>query len=47
MYSNGPLAYPPVPITKSGLNFLIILIALHRLNNNLIGKSKFFIVNFL
>ena len=41
-YNNGPLAKPPVPITKSGLKSLIIFLDFIKLLISLIGNNKFF-----
>ena len=45
----GPLTYPPVPITISGLNFLTILLdssnPLHSLNTLFIFSKSIFLLN--
>ena len=46
-YRIGPLAKPPVPITKSGLLFFIIKTDLTKLTKSFIGKIKFFTDNLL
>ena len=44
--NNGPLAKPPVPITTSGLNALIILRAFVKLFANFNGNIMFCSVSF-